>query len=79
MIAMSITITAIYENGILRPLSPLALPESARVRLHIESETDDNSTADGHLLYDLLSMATDLGVNDLAEQHDHYLYGVDKQ
>jgi hypothetical protein len=23
--------------------------------------------------------ATDLGVTDLAEQHDHYLYGVDKQ
>jgi len=23
--------------------------------------------------------AIDLGVTDLAEQHDHYLYGVDKQ
>jgi len=23
--------------------------------------------------------ATDLGVTDLAEQHDHYLYGVEKQ
>ena len=23
--------------------------------------------------------ATDLGVTDLADQHDHYLYGVDKR
>jgi prevent-host-death family protein len=26
----------------------------------------------------LADMAEDLGVDDLAEQHDHYLYGVDK-
>lgn len=26
----------------------------------------------------LAEMAQDLGVDDLAEQHDHYLYGVDK-
>ena len=26
----------------------------------------------------LANMAEDLGVEDLAEQHDHYLYGVDK-
>jgi len=27
----------------------------------------------------ILERATDLGVADLAEQHDHHLYGVDKQ
>jgi len=27
----------------------------------------------------ILERATDLGVTDLAEQHDHYLYGVDKK
>ena len=27
----------------------------------------------------ILDRATDLGVTDLAEQHDHYLYGTDKQ
>lgn len=26
----------------------------------------------------LADVAQDLGVDDLAEQHDHYLYGVDK-
>jgi hypothetical protein len=27
----------------------------------------------------ILARATDLGLPDLAEQHDHYLYGVDKR
>ncbi len=27
----------------------------------------------------ILDRATDLGVSDLAEQHDHYLYGIEKR
>ncbi len=27
----------------------------------------------------ILGRATDLGLSDLAEQHDHYLYGTEKQ
>jgi hypothetical protein len=27
----------------------------------------------------ILERATDLGITDLAEHHDHYLYGVDKE
>jgi len=27
----------------------------------------------------ILSRATDLGVSDLSEQHDHYLYGTEKR
>lgn len=30
-------------------------------------------------LKDLDALATDMGVTDLAEQHDHYLYGVPKK
>jgi predicted DNA-binding antitoxin AbrB/MazE fold protein len=37
---MSQTITAVYENGVLRPLTPLNLPNRARVRLQIESPDD---------------------------------------
>jgi len=32
---MSQTITAVYENGVLRPLTPLALPEHAQVELDV--------------------------------------------
>ena len=34
---MSETITVIYEQGILRPLKPLTLPESARIEIQIVS------------------------------------------
>lgn len=33
---MTSPITAIYENGVLCPLTPLALPERARVQVHVE-------------------------------------------
>lgn len=32
---MALTTDAIYENGVLRPLSPLALPEHARVTISV--------------------------------------------
>jgi predicted DNA-binding antitoxin AbrB/MazE fold protein len=38
---MTKTLEAIYENGMLRPLSPLALPEHARVRLVVDDQIDD--------------------------------------
>ncbi|MCP9495187.1 MAG: antitoxin family protein [Pyrinomonadaceae bacterium MAG19_C2-C3] len=34
---MSQRVTAIYENGVLRPLVPLNLPEHARVELNVEA------------------------------------------
>jgi len=41
---MSITVEAIYEAGILKPLSPLPeLPEHTRVRLTIEPQAADST------------------------------------
>jgi predicted DNA-binding antitoxin AbrB/MazE fold protein len=36
---MNETVTAVYEKGVLRPLTPLSLPESTRVRLQIIDQT----------------------------------------
>jgi len=33
---MNSTVIAVYEKGVLRPLAPLALPEQARVQIHIQ-------------------------------------------
>jgi predicted DNA-binding antitoxin AbrB/MazE fold protein len=33
---MDSTVIAVYENGILRPLTPLALPEHARVQIRVQ-------------------------------------------
>ena len=38
---MSQTITAVYENGVLRPLTPLTLPEHTEVQIVIEPRVPD--------------------------------------
>jgi len=40
-----------------------------------QAEAEPSTTAFQHIL----SRATNLGVSDLAEQHDHYLYGTEKR
>jgi len=38
-------IDAIYEDGLLRPLQPLTLPEHTRVRVSVETIEDDPERA----------------------------------
>lgn len=40
-----------------------------------QAEAEPSTTA----FQRILDRATNLGVSDLAEQHDHYVYGVEKQ
>ena len=42
---MSTAIEAIYENGLLRPLEPLALAEHTRVRVSVETLENDTERA----------------------------------
>lgn len=42
---MTTAVEATYENGVLRPLQPLALPEHAHVRLSVETLPDDADRA----------------------------------
>ena len=37
------TITAVYENGLFRPLTPLSLPEHARVQLQVSTVLGEES------------------------------------
>jgi len=43
---MTTAVEAIYENGVLRPLQPLALPEHAHVRLSVQTLPDDADRAE---------------------------------
>jgi hypothetical protein len=44
---VSTHLEAVFENGVFRPLQPVALPEHHRVTLAIvEDETDEAATAD---------------------------------
>jgi predicted DNA-binding antitoxin AbrB/MazE fold protein len=42
---MTTAVEAIYEDGLLRPLHPLSLPEHTRVRLSVETLLDDPERA----------------------------------
>ena len=43
---MSTAIEAIYQNGLLHPLTPLLLPEHARVRVAVDIVPDDPERAE---------------------------------
>lgn len=42
---MTQTITAVYENGILRPLTPLALPEHSQVEIEVRTIAEEFASA----------------------------------
>jgi hypothetical protein len=78
-------IRAVYENGVFRPTEPVALPESCSVNLVVEQQSRVNPplTAASPLAA-LAALAAAHPVNprlpsDLAQQHDHYLYGTPKR
>jgi predicted DNA-binding antitoxin AbrB/MazE fold protein len=36
---MSHDVDAVYDDGVFRPIGPIALPDGAKVRLHVDSES----------------------------------------
>lgn len=67
------TVEAIYENGVFRPVHRVDLKEGERVEIQIMTEVEEDPA------YDLADIAMDTGITDLAENIDHYLYGLPKQ
>ena len=67
---MTITLEATYENGLLRPKQPLALPEEAAVRLTIQPVEEDIDPLDA-----AIGICTEGPDISLAERHDEILYG----
>ena len=62
------TIDAIYENGVLRPLRRLSMPDGQRVRLSVESDPDEGvGTGASYDFSDLVGRLTWKG-DALAEQ-----------
>lgn len=81
---MKTNLKAIYENGVLRLEEPLPLPEGAEVDVSVslaEIENGQHSQQTDAQGWDALAQllnecSIDTGVSDLAQQHDHYLYGL---
>lgn len=67
---MTITIDAVYENGVFKPKQPVALDEGTAVRLTLNTADEDNDP-----LKDVIGIG-DSGRTDGAENHDYYIYGT---
>ena len=82
---MTANIKAIYENGVLRLKEALPIPEGSQVDVTVTLEEDSEDSpkvedASWDAFTQLLTeCAIDTGIADLAQQHDHYLYGVPKK
>ena len=73
---MSTTIHAVYDGATFRPEEPVDLEPNTGVRVTIEPEKKP-PVPSNRAFRKILIRATDLGVSDLATQHDHYLYGTE--
>jgi hypothetical protein len=77
---MTRTVTAVFDGETLRPQGQVDLEPGRSYRVTIEELPEHgNRTAEKGVLDDLLEFTVDTGIEDLAEQHDHYLYGTPKR
>jgi hypothetical protein len=74
---MTRTIVAQFDGRVLVPEGPVDLPVGTPLTISIEA---DDAAASSRFA-DLRALAVDLpdAPNDLASQHDHYLYGSPKR
>ena len=70
------TVKAIYENGVFRPQEPVHLEEHTEVEVLLPSTiSPDMDDPTGWKAAEALIGFIDDAPADMAEHHDHYLYG----
>ena len=74
---MTKTVSAIFEDGVLRPESPVDLEPNKRYILAIQDEADSNA---GDVWDTLAKLSGTIEAPaDWAGEHDHYLYGTPRR
>ena len=73
---MTKEIEAVYEQGVIRPLEPLGLPEGTRIDLtvitHEQTETNGNAA---EILAEIAALPLEDSTDDFAgREHDSILY-----
>jgi predicted DNA-binding antitoxin AbrB/MazE fold protein len=75
---MTTSITAVFEGGLLRPTTPLALAEGTRVELIIisdESNGKEIGRSAASILVGIAALPTSGGDPRTGQDHDQVLYG----
>lgn len=76
---MTRTIYATFDGHVLTPEGSIDLVPNQRYLIHIEPQSKQKLKQQRKVLQRISERAIDLGVSDLSSQHDHYLYGIEKQ
>jgi len=73
------TVKAVYENGVFKPMEPVDLKEHTEVEVLIpESASPDADDPTGWKAAEELIGFIEDAPPDMAENHDQYLYGEPK-
>jgi predicted DNA-binding antitoxin AbrB/MazE fold protein len=64
------TVRAIYEKGVFRPIEPVLLPEHAEVEVHIPDNRND--AANDLAILSVLRTSFPSGEEDVAQRHDEH-------
>ena len=82
------TLTVLFDGEVLRPQESVDLQANTYYQVIIQDEADDDAHAEAvatsgedeeHPLAKFTKYAIETGISDLAEQHDHRLYGSPKR
>ena len=76
---MAITVEAVYEDGVLKPVQPLPLKEHERVSITVEERGLSLAERIAARVRALPPETVDRLPSDGASQHDHYIYGTPKR
>ena len=66
------TVTAIYENGVFRPLGKIELPESSQVSVLLPDEPRPPMRPTLAAVYEVLAERFSSGHHDTAERHNEH-------
>jgi len=70
------TLNVLFDDSVFRPSGPVDLEAGKNYTITIHPSTED---PDKDPTFDIASLAVDTHIPDLAEEHDHYLYGSVKR
>ena len=72
---MTTAVKAVYENGVFKPKEPLDLKDQTEVEVLIPSRPAPDDDPTGWKTAERLIGFIQDAPADMAERHDHYLYG----
>ena len=66
------TIHAIFENGVFRPVEAVNLPDRCQVEVEVRAITSQNATPSLDDVYAILNKRFDSAEHDVAARHDEH-------